>query len=61
MDEGLIYKLYVYVMLAVIFLMSLDIQSNILTSIKVLSLQCKSTYTITIPDDEGVEDWEVKE
>ncbi len=55
MDREIFHKLYIYVMLAVIFAMNLDIQDNILTSIKVLSLQCKATYNITIPDDDGVE------
>lgn len=55
------HRLYVYIILGSLIFINIDYQKNILTSIKILSLQCKSTYNITMPDDDGVEDWEIQE
>lgn len=52
-----LHRLYVYIILGSLIFINIDYQKNILTSIKILSLQCKSTYNITIPDDDGVENW----
>jgi len=52
------HRMFVYIMLGSLIFMNINYQKNILTSIKILSLQCKATYNITIPDgDDYVEDW----
>jgi hypothetical protein len=57
MKNETIHKLYIYTLIGIIILMNLDIQDNILASIKALTLQCKPAYQIVIPDDNEVENY----
>ncbi len=51
-DSLLWYRVYIFFLLALIIILNIGYQSDLISAIKAVGIQCKIDYVIDIPDPE---------